>query len=107
MRPTCDLHATYMRPTCDLHATYMRPTCDLHATYMRPTCDLHAVELPKRGVDGDAQALDDTAAVHGDRLEAGAVERVEILLQDWYWQDVWQVALVPLHDEWELAGAFA
>src|SRR5262249_42655354 len=55
----------------------------------------------------DTQALDDALAADGGSLEAGGPVDVEILFEDGDGQDIRKVALIPLHDEGEVAGVLA
>src|SRR5262249_19910485 len=69
--------------------------------------NLHPFEATEGGVDDDTQALDDALAADGGSLEAGGPVDVEILFEDGDGQDIRKVALIPLHDEGEVAGVLA
>src|SRR5579859_3802168 len=68
---------------------------------------LRPFEPAQRRIDRHPQALHHAAPTHRHRLEARRAEWIEILLQHRDRMDSRQIALVPLHHQREVYGAFA
>jgi len=60
----------------------------------------------KGGVNADTQRLNYTLTAYRNTVETGDVIWVEIFFQYRGWQDVGEIALVPLHDEWKVCDIF-